>query len=127
MLDREERVEGGGVLGMFENRITFTPRFYPFEGYYKILVRPINREMKRKFMFETNDIIMRLYKVEYDFIYYLFTNDDDSEFHGMDYMDVYLIVCERYENMVDWINKNSKPKCVELKRDYFREEYKSLK
>jgi hypothetical protein len=66
-----------------------------------------------------------LYSIENEFIYYLF--GEDSVIKDLEYMVAYNHFCERYEYTVDWINANKKPKCVELRRDYFRNEYKSQK
>ena len=118
-------MEGGEVLVLGQQQFDFTPRLYPFEGYYIVRAVPVNREQKRLFLFETNDIIRRLYSIENEFIYYLF--GEDSVIKDLEYMVVYNHFCERYEYTVDWINRVQKPKCVELRRDYFRNEYKSQK
>jgi hypothetical protein len=117
------------MINLQEQQFDFTPRLYPFEGYYRIKYAPSNREQKRKFIRETDKVIKELFTIENEFLWYMFGPEDDEM--NMQYIDynhqvVYEHFCKRFEKTCDWLNITQKFVYIEIKRDYFREEYRKI-
>jgi hypothetical protein len=118
-----------GIIKITETKFNFGTVYYPFEGYYKIKYAPSNREQKRKFIRETDKIIKELFTIENEFLWYMFGPEDDEmnmQYYGLEHMEVYEHFCKRYEAMCDWLNRTQKFVYIEIKRDYFREEYRKI-
>ena len=51
--------------------------YSPIDAYYTIIYKPMNREEKRKFTFETDKVIRELFPIDAAFLTDLFVRDRD--------------------------------------------------
>lgn len=96
---------------------TFKP--YPIDPYYTIVCKPINREQKRKFTFETNKVIEVLFEIDAAFITDIFVK-------GRDYQEAFTDRNTSYKKMVEYLNKVNKWQYIKLPDDYFYNEYRPI-
>lgn len=117
------------IIKITETKFSFGTVYYPFEGYYRIKYAPSNREQKRRFIRETDKAIKELFTIENEFLWYMFGPEDDGmnlRYNCYSHMEVYEHFCKRFEAMCDWLNNTQKYVYIEIKRDYFREEYRKI-
>lgn len=95
------------------------PTLHPIDPYYTIIVRPMNREEKRKFTFETDKVIKELFPIDAEFLTDLFVRDRD-------YHEAFTERNTQYKEEVAKLNKLNKWKFIKLPDTYFYEEYKPI-
>lgn len=116
------------IIKITETKFNFGTVYYPFEGYYRIKYAPSNREQKRKFIRETDRVIKELFTIENEFLWYMFGPEDDEmnvQYIGSSYTEVYEYFCKRFEAMCG-LFRLKKLVYIEIKRDYFRNEYRKI-
>lgn len=97
--------------------MNFRPILTPIDAYYTIIFKPMNREEKRKFTFETDKVIRELFPIDAEFLTDLFVRDRD-------YHEAFTERNTQYKNMVARLNHLNKWKFIKLPDTYFYEEYK---
>ena len=93
------------------------PTLTPIDAYYTIIVKPMNREEKRRFTFETDKVIRELFPIDAEFLTDLFVRDRD-------YREAFTERNTQYKEEVAKLNKKNNWKFIKLPDTYFYEEYK---
>lgn len=86
--------------------------------YYKILYRPVNRADKRKFTFETDKVVEKLFPIDAEFLTELFHHP------GTSYRESFNRLERQYRHAARFLNERNNFKYIKVDEDYFLNEYK---
>jgi hypothetical protein len=102
-------------------RHIFGTIYRPYEGYYKVKYRPVNREQKRELGQEMVKVIENLLEIEASFLMWLFKADNDADYN-LNYQEH----LKMYEDRCLWLKQKYNFKWITIDTYYFENEYKPI-
>lgn len=87
-----------------------------FISMISLVKKPTNRSMKRQIKYEVENIVERIHQLESKFWEDVVRNCDEEDFDHNALVEEYNF---QFLYIVDWLNRNIKPKFVAINKDYF--------
>lgn len=87
-----------------------------FISMISLVKKPTNRSMKRDIKYEVENIVERIHQLESEFWEDVCRNCDEEDFDHNALVEKYNF---KFLHLVNWLNRNIKPKFVAINKDYF--------